>query len=152
MILTMWSSCGKGAGPGPGLEWEFRSMKGAWSIGFWSKLVPLRWLLCRWMVAGSGRTFGASNITGVEFCRRWFCRRCCILEVALDSIMYASRVRMGWFSKIYGMVSCWSETAQSQLPFSRGSIQQKTDFSNLTQRKLHPPGGEKLNSSSEEWW
>lgn len=92
--------------------------------------------------------FGASNITGVEFCRRCCCRRCCILEVALDSIMSASRVRMGWFSKIYE-ISCWSETASGQLPFNCSSTR-SAKASDLTQRKLHPPGGEKLNSSSEE--
>lgn len=47
------------------------------------------------MVAGRGRTLGASKIVGVEFWRRCIWRRCWILEFdGVDSISNAGRVRI----------------------------------------------------------
>jgi hypothetical protein len=99
VILTVLSSCRKvGVSFGPGCVgpgkypccWACMASK---LIAWRSRLMPGRCRRCD-VVAGSGRTVGASKAAGVEFCRRcWFRRRWMPDGMFVDSITYAGRVR-----------------------------------------------------------
>jgi hypothetical protein len=64
-----------------------------------SKLMPLRFCRRCCVLAGGGRTVGASKAAGVESCRRcWIRRRWMPVGIFVDSIVYTGRVR-SWFSR-----------------------------------------------------
>lgn len=125
VILTVLSSCWKGSiSMWAGFIWSGSGACISMVARFKprrSRLMPDRCCRCCRVLAGSGRTRGASKAAGVEFCRRCCVRRRWMLELegaVVDSILYAGRVRMS-------------------LSRRRGFLYGP----NLTQCKRRPPGG-----------